>query len=473
VTRVLIPFSGEGAGVGELSWGQQEIWQAIQRYGDSLSVGGVTPLPEGTSVQDVAATFGFLVGRHQSLRTRLAIDQDGHTLQVVADRGELELEVVDADPAGPGDPSDAAGPSGAADPSDTVDPAALAESVFARLLATNFDYENEWPVRLAVIQQGGAATHMVAVYCHYAIDQSGIEALIGDLANRDPETGLATRRVTAAPPLEQARQQNTAEGRRQSETALRYWERTLRSVPAHRFRDANARDAGQYAEANFTSTAVPAALTLINTRSRTGTAAILLAAYAVALARVTGRNPSVARVVVGNRFRPALADSVSTVNHPGLCVVDVAGAGFAEVVARAARGSMNAYKNAYYNPAARDELVAALGRERGEQIDLSCFFNDRRGPDPAFTVPTESDLTAQQINALARHSVLRWLPKPEAKTSERLFVHVEDAAGDAVLFRARAETNHLPESEIEALLRGVESVLLEAAADPDAPTGVA
>jgi hypothetical protein len=448
VKRVLIPFAGEGAGVGELSWGQQEIWRAIQRYGDSLSLGGVTALPEGTSVDEVAATFGFLIGRHQSLRTRLAIDEHGHARQVVADRGELELEIIDAAP-----------------------PALAAETALARLLATNFDYEHEWPVRAAVVRHRGAATHMVAVYCHYAIDQSGIEALVADLANRDPDTGLAACPVTASPPLEQARQQNTAEGRRQSESALRYWERTLRSVPAHRFRDASARDAGQYADAHFTSFAVRAALTLINTRSRTGTAAVLLAAYAVALARVTGRNPSVARVVVGNRFRPVLADSVSTVNHPGLCVVDVAGVGFAEVVARAARGSMNAYKNAYYDPVGRDELVAALGRERGEQIDLSCFFNDRRGPDPA-AAPADAELSAQQIRASTRRSVLRWLPKPEARSSERLFVHVEDA-GDAVLFRARAEINHLPEAEIEALLRGVEAVLIEAAADPDAPTGIA
>lgn len=455
--RVLIRFAGEGAGAGELSWGQQEIWRAIQRYGDSLSLGGVTALPEGTSVDEVAATFGFLVGRHQSLRTRLAVGERGRTRQVVADRGELELEVLDtADPPGR---------------AELADPAALAESVLARLLATNFDYQNEWPVRVAAVRHRGLATHMVAVYCHYAIDQSGIEALVADLANRDPDTGLATRPVTAIPPLEQARQQRTAEGRRQSEVALRYWERTLRSVPARRFRDGNARDTGQYAEANFTSSAVPAALTLINARSRTGTAAVLLAAYAVALARVTGRNPSVARVVVGNRFRPGLADSVSTVNQPGLCVVDVAGAGFAEVIARAARGSMNAYKNAYCDPADRDELVAALGRERGEPIDLSCFFNDRRGPDPAAD-PADADLTPQRIQALTRHSVLQWLPKPEQKASERLFVHAEDA-GDAVLFRARAETNHLPRVQIEDLLRGIESVLIEAVADPDAPTGIA
>lgn len=460
--RMLIPFDGEGGGVGELSWGQQEIWQAIRRYGDSLSLAGVTALPDGTSVDDVAAGLGFLVSRHQSLRTRLAVDEHGHARQVVANRGEIELEVVDTavDTVLPG-----------------ADPAELAESVLARLAGTNFDYENEWPVRMAVIRRSGAATHMIAVYCHLAIDQSGVEALVADLANRDPDTGLATRAVAGAPPLEQARQQSTAEGRRQSEKALRYWERTLRSIPARRFRDRDDRGdrgelgAGGYAEALFASSAVRAALTLINARSRTGTASVLLAAYAVALARVTGRNPSVVRVVVGNRFRPGLADSVSTVNHPGLCVVDVAGAGFAEVIARAARGSMNAYKNAYYDPADRDELVAALGRERGEPIDLSCFFNDRRGPDSDASAADE-DLTAQRISALSRHSSLQWLPKPQPKSSERLFVHVEDLA-DAVLFRARADTDHLPEAEFESLLRGVETALIEAVTDPHAPTGIA
>ena len=460
--RVLVPFEGEGCGVGELSWGQQEIWRAIRRYGNSLSLGGVTALPDGTTVEDVAASLGFLVGRHESLRTRLSIDEHGRALQVVADRGEIELEIVDAaegEHAAPG-----------------ADPAEIAANVFARLTGTNFDYENEWPVRMAVISDRGALTHMVAVYCHLALDQSGLDALVADLANRDPDTGRAARPVAGTPPLEQARQQQMAAGRRQSDTALRYWERMLRSIPARRFRDATDRTesgAGQYAEAHFTSPAVYTALTVINARSRTGTAAVLLAAYAVALARVTGRNPSVARVVVGNRFRPGFAESVSTVNRPGLCVVDVAGVGFDGVIARAARGSMNVYKHAYYDPVDRDELVATLSRERGEQIDLSCFFNDRRRPEPdtgGGCAVAATAATAQEIRDLSRHSVLDWVPEPE-QSGERLFVHVEDLPG-AVLFKARADTHHLPAAELEALLRGVETVLIEAVSDPDAATGV-
>lgn len=483
MSRVLIRFAGEGSGVGELSWGQQEIWRAVRRYGNSLSLGGVTALPGGITVAEVAAGFGFLIGRHQALRTRLTFDEHGHVRQVVADRGEIGLEIVDVGEAGDGE-GDGLG----------ADQAKLADAVFTRLSATDFDYEREWPVRIAVIRHGVAVTHMVAVYFHLALDQSGLNALVADLANRDPVTGLATRLVTGTPPLGQAAYQGTAAARQQSDTALRYWERMLRSLPAQRFRTTTAdhdsghrgvgRDsvgaqgighhrAGRYVDAHFTSPAVRAALPLIAARSRTGTASVLLAAYAVALARVTGRNPSVARVVVGNRFRPGFADSVSTVNQPGLCVIDVAGIGFEDAIARAARASMNAYKHAYYDPARRDELVEAIARERGEEIDLSCFFNDRRGPDVdsgvAGVLPTAA--AAQAVRDLRRDSTLRWIAEVE-QSGERLFVHVEDDP-DGVLFKTRADTRYFSPAELEELLRGVEAVLVEAVEDAKAATAVA
>jgi hypothetical protein len=467
VSRVLIRFEGEGSGVGELSWGQQEIWRAIRRYGDPLSLGGVTALPPGTTVDEIAASLAFLIGRHQSLRTRLTFDAHGHARQVVADSGELALEIVDA-----GDAGDTEGDGLGADP------AKVADAVLARLSATDFDYEHEWPVRVAVIRHRAALTHMVAVYFHLALDQWGLDALIADLANRDPATGLATRPVTGTPSLEQAAHQGTAAARQQSETALRYWERMLRSIPAQRFRDPaggapERNGAGHYVDAYFTSPATRAALAVIAARSRTGTASVLLAAYAVALARVTGRNPSVARVVVGNRFRPGFADSVSTVNQPGLCVIDVAGIGFEEAIARAARASMNAYKHAYYDPARREELIQAISRERGEEIDLSCFFNDRRGPDidsgAADALPAAT--TAPDVRNLLRDSTLRWIADGE-QFGERLFVHVEDHPG-GVLFKGRADTRHLRAADLEALLRGVEAVLVEAVEDANAATDVA
>jgi hypothetical protein len=87
------------------------------------------------------------------------------------------------------------------------DPAEVAEALRMRYEERNFDYEHEWPVRLAVIREGGAPTHAVAVYLHLAVDAMGMTALLADLAGRDPRTGAAPGPLTALQPLAQARLQ--------------------------------------------------------------------------------------------------------------------------------------------------------------------------------------------------------------------------------------------------------------------------
>src|SRR5215469_2681414 len=96
--------------------------------GDPLPLGGVRVMPPGGTVADVAAGLSFLMSRHQSLRTTLRFDPDGKTRQVVHASGEIPLEVVDA-----GD----------------RDPAEVAASVAASYKARAFDFENEWPLRMA------------------------------------------------------------------------------------------------------------------------------------------------------------------------------------------------------------------------------------------------------------------------------------------------------------------------------------
>ena len=87
--RILVPFEGVGAGVAELSWGQREIWSVMRLKGHSLTIGGVRSLPSGSTVCDVVDDLGFIMARHQSLRTRLRFGADGAPLQVVSDRGAL------------------------------------------------------------------------------------------------------------------------------------------------------------------------------------------------------------------------------------------------------------------------------------------------------------------------------------------------------------------------------------------------
>ena len=332
MAQILIPFEGEGSGVGELSWGQQEIWLAIQHQRSSLGIGGAFPLPQGrATVDDVAADLRFVMARHQSLRTRLRFGADGRPRQVLAESGEVPLEVIDA-----GD----------------ADPADVADEVYLRYHEQLFDYVREWPIRWAVILKRGTATHLVSEICHLAADGLGALAMVADLARRDPVTGLAGGPVTALTPLEQARRQAAPAGQRQSDAALRYWERLLRTIPARRFADSADKRQPRYWQAYYDSPATDLAVRAIAARVRADSPTILLAAFAVALCRVTGNNPVVAQLVVSNRFRPGLAETVSPVNQTGLCVLDVGGVTFDAVVARAWRSAMGAYKHALLRPAA-------------------------------------------------------------------------------------------------------------------------
>lgn len=95
--------------------------------------------------------------------------------QVVHARGEISLEVVEA---GDGDPAEAAA------------------AVTAGYMTRTFNYEDEWPARMAVITHQGAATHVAEIYCHLAIDGFGLAALRKDLTSRD-RTGPAPAPVTA------------------------------------------------------------------------------------------------------------------------------------------------------------------------------------------------------------------------------------------------------------------------------------
>jgi len=238
----------------------------------------------------------------------------------------------------------------------------------------------------------------------------------------------------------------------------------LRTASAHRFAEDSGRPDGGIVVAHFSSPAMWAALRTLAARHRASTATVLLAGYAVALAGVTGRNPSVVQVLVGNRFRPGLTESVSTVSQAGLCVVDVAGAGFGEVIERAWHASTNAYKYAYYDPARRDELIGSLSRERGEQFDLSCIFNDLRAPDPETLHEDGRDLSA-----LVSEGRLDWLDLPDAP-DERLFVSAADepypglaAAPDSVCVMAHANTRFISTSDVESCLRGIETTVVDAA----------
>ena len=448
--QIVVPFEGDISGVGELTWGQWEIWPSLQEsHTTSFSIGGWAELPPGRTAADIADDLRFIMSRHSSLRTRLQFAADGRPQQAIAKSGEALLEVVDS-----GD----------------ADPARVAAEVYNRLDSRSaLDCASDWPVRWAVVTSRGAATHLVSLISHLAADGEGVRVILEDLARRDPVTGLAAGPVTTMQPLELARRQATPAAAKQSEAALRRWERLLKMVPARTFPGPADHRQPRYRQMFYDSPASFLAVQAVAARTGVDTGTVLLAAYAVAQARLTSSNLAVAQMVVNNRFRPGFKQVVSQLCHFGLCVIDVAGITIDEAVRRARGSAMAAYKDAYCDPLRRRELVARIGRERGEEPDIgTCFVNDRRmqhRQEPGEQPPGPAEVLA------ARPSTLIKGYENDEDSGERCYLHINDEP-DTIKYELLAETRYLSPVNIEAFLRGIEAVLMEAALDPDAPTAV-
>ncbi|GAA1984614.1 condensation domain-containing protein [Catenulispora subtropica] len=447
---IMVPFSGEGSGTEELTWGQWTIWRAMQGFSSPFMIGGAMRLEEGTTLEHLQRLLAFLVSRHESLRTRIRTDADGQPMQVLSASGEIGLEVYDLE--------------------EGEDAAEQAEAIRARYEFEPFDIGEDWPVRMAVIRSDGVPDHFVAMYPHMVIDAYGFDALVGDLENLDRETGEVLGPRRGIQPMELARKQRTPAAARAQQASLRYWEHWLREIPARRLNGPHEPQEPRWWDCTYDSRAAHLAVSAISARTGLHSGPILQAAYAVALARISGVNPSVMRMVVSNRFRPDFGRSVSVIAQPGLCVIDVGGCTFDEAVQRTWQGQIATGKNAYYDPRRLAEMRQKVEKDRGETLDLQVYFNDRRKTLAQPTAATEQAPTAPEMWDAVALSSLTWGIRSEGP-DVAAYLDV-NGSPDTVNLTLRSDTQALTPGEQVRLLRTMEEILLAAAFDPGYPTGV-
>ncbi len=437
VERVVVAFHGEGAGDEELAWGQSELFRAMTRQESWFPIGGVRPLDAATTVEDITAELAYLVGRYQTMRTRLRFPAGGRPRQTVHDRGEIVLEVVDA---GESDPDEAA------------------QQLRLRYETTPYDFAGEWPVRMGVIRKDGALTHQVSIMCHLVTDAFGGAVMLREVGAGEtaPPTGRSS--------LDQARWQRSPAGTRTNEAALRHWEGALRALTPPRHVSADPRSPRHW-QGEFASPAMHEAVRAIAARVQVDTGPIVLALYAIASARVTGDHPVVTRPVVGNRFRPGLAGVVANIAQNSICLLDVAGA-VDEAIERVRRTAVVAFKHAYFDPIALDELAARVSEDRGTDVDVRCFFSDRRLPTS--TTAPGPDPTPASVRAARSLTTLEWVSKQD-NPLETFMLYVENVP-DTLRFTVFVDTHYLSPDEMEAVFRAMEDVAVAAAFDPTART---
>jgi hypothetical protein len=169
-------------------------------------------------------------------------------------------------------------------------------------------------------------------------------------------------------------------------------------------------------------------------------------------------------VLVSNRFRPGLADSVSQLVQSSPFVLELAGCSFAEALARAQQGLLQTYKNAYYDGSQRDALIERIERERGCRIQLGCYFNDRQD-ERAPSLPTDPASDDELRQALERNS---WQDERGPLPDVPLFVNV-DHRPDALEFPVSFDTRYLDRDAVRRIVRGIEALAVRAAITPNDP----
>ncbi|HEU5427294.1 MAG TPA: condensation domain-containing protein [Actinocrinis sp.] len=443
--RVPVRFCGDGEGVGELTWGQREILQAMVRQG-WISLGGVLALPPGATVQGVADQLDYMVSRFPSMRTKLRFDARGYARQEVHSSGEVMLDVFDLEPG--------------ADPDET---AARIEACYR---TRPRDFCAQWPVQMGVLRQDGRPTHVIAISCHTVSDGLGMQALGREVDARLTEPAIGLQQ------LELAAWQDSPAGRRISDAAIRHMEKALRSVPPRPLPLSDDERDPRHWTGVLRSRALKLALPNIAARTEADSSAVLMALYATALGRLGLLNPAVIRPLSSNRFRPGLTDMVGNLVQSGVCILDTAETTIDDVVRRARQVSMTVRKYSYFDPRAETALVERLAREAREldpdAQSWSCanwaFFNDRR------VAPGEAARSPQELETARAHTGFGWFEKKE-NPYEQLFLHIDDVE-DGIAIMVCADTRHISPACNEALAREMEAAAIEAAFNADAPTRV-
>ena len=453
VRLIPVRFAGDGSGEAPLTWSQADHWRANQAAGQTSTFGGSFVWPAGTTVEFMVDSLRFILSRHQALRTRLRFDADGWPYQHCVSEGEIQLPVIEA-----GD----------------ADPAALADQLERQFHQQPFDFENEWPIRMALVTVNGAVSHQVVVYLHLALDGGGTEALLADLAARDPVTGEPAGPVTAIQPLELARRQAEPAAQRQSAAAMRYLDRVLRSVDPKLLGEPRRAGPPSYRPIRYRSPATLLAIKRIVAEQSVPASAVSAALYAIGLGRLLGRGDIWTMMLVSNRFRPGLAGTVGLIVQSSPFQLDVSGLTLAQAVARARGSMLHTYKNAYYDGRHREEVLDRVQAERGVLIDTSCYFNDRRVERAPDGLPLADD--DQLRAALAESS---WVPEPGRPPRNVLQVNVLDApVADpadppaAIDLHITWDPRYLELAEIQRLAVEIEAAAVETAITPDAPTGI-
>ncbi|MFD8380575.1 hypothetical protein ACFV2X_18830 [Streptomyces sp. NPDC059679] len=468
----VVEFGGLRAVRAPLTWGQQVIYRALQSraqrahydYNQRMSL----PVPEGRSLREVIDAVRELVTAHESLRT---VYRDGTAdsapHQEVQGEGRLTVRVVHGD-----------------------DPAAALDA----LAVTDFDLSREWGIRVAVLTGPGGEPRRLALYVsHVAVDGWAMGLVVrrlkglladGAAVRAEAEAAMAAPahaasaeavRAAAAPtppaptppvpqPADLARTERSEIGQTADRRADAYQRSLLRRAPRTMFPNrpstpptpapVGAAGPQGWAHGEFRSGRLEAAAREVAGRCRAGEETVYLAAVGTLLARRAGLSHCVLKTIFANRIGAERQAMVTPLASDVLLCFDVSGPSFDDCVRAAHLAKLRGYARAQYDPARLERLVAEVGRERGEQLDLSVLHNDLGA-----LAPPAADGGRPARGSAAAETSFRWA-EPFRLPSVKLYCSVRTTDRGERVIGLAADTRYLPAPDLRGLLYGVEELVV-------------
>ena len=419
-----LTFHGDWGGESALTWAQRQQWDALEAnkpHDSRFNLPVLVELPAQTSVEDVRRALVLSVERHEALRTRYPVADDGVPVQVVAQTGRMDVGVFA--------PSDAS--------------VRGAVQIRSALQHKRFDTTEEWPVRFGVVMDRDRPRWLVGTVAHVSADLTGTGILCRDFrALLDPAS------AALAPHPLQPRQQADIErsplGQGVLRRSLAAWRAGLQRVPPlpvrHVQQEEEEAPAPRYPAMLLVAKGIGHQVRAYAESLGAGISAPCVAAGASSVARVLGVDAFPLKVICNNRTADK-NDYVGMMSQQGLIPIDTVRIPADELVLRVWRGILGAHRTSRYDSIA---LQAMVTDELGCTAPVIDHWINFAKMDPS------TDLMSMHPH-LADHEFVCEPTAPVASTTVRIGFKMYSTGADLHM-RLFGDRTYLPESAMRSIL---------------------
>jgi hypothetical protein len=357
--RMRVAFSGSRGGEGPVTIAQRTAltWVTNSMIPTRM-VEWPLSLPPGTTLADIAAALQVIMARHEVLRTCYP-PVPGEPVQRVIQSGELVVDLYAAD----GEPAN---------------DAVLVTGLTGLLRARDFDLATELPVRVAVALWHDTPRAIVALFSHAAADMAAMVQLDREFTILVTDPSSREAGPPRLQPLDLAAQEQSPQGRRRHDAAVRGWEAAFQAMPQCLFAVPSADPLmdGGVVSGWLWSRAGALALAPITARTGASRQLVVLAALSAMIGWRTGHETCVFPVLVSNRYQRSLRDYIGCLAQDGVLSLDVRAGSFDEVVRRAGTAMVRCNRSSLVTPQARDRAARQAEHRRGIIWTRHYVYND-------------------------------------------------------------------------------------------------